>query len=294
MRRIAIVLFAAALLTGCSSLGSLGLPSFSLTPGSIVSAGETVKTITKSFEDIPPSEEYYIGRAVAASIFASYKPYTSAKANEYVNLLGQTLALSSERPETYGGYHFQILDSDAINAFAAPGGLILVTRGLLRCAQSEDEAAAILAHEVGHIVKQHGLAAIKTSRITGSFIDAAKKTASDWAPGELQEITGVFGDSIGDITSTLVNSGYSRGQELEADQQAVGILEAAGYDAQALVRMLNVMKTKLTPGGLDFSKTHPDPDVRIKAVQAALLAAPKVPPAPAARLSRFKAALGGI
>jgi len=287
---------AASLLFGCSSLGDLGssLNPFNMSSSQVESLGKTAQAVSKSFEDITPSQEYYIGRAVAASIFASYSPYAAAKANTYVNLLGQTLAVCSDRPETYGGYHFQILDSDAINAFAAPGGLILVTRGLLRCAENEDEAAAILAHEIGHVVKQHGLQAIKTSRITAALTSAALTAAETVGPSELRELTSVFGDSIDDITSTLVNSGYSRAQELEADQQAAAILKEAGYDPHALVQMLKVMETKLKPGGLDFSKTHPDPEVRIKAVETVLLVSPPAAAAPAQRLSRFKAALGGI
>ena len=77
-----------------------------------------------------------------------------------------TLSKTSDLPETFGGYHFLILDSDEINAFAAPGGFIFVTRGLLRCCKHEDAAAAVLAHEIGHVELRHGLQAIKKSRIT--------------------------------------------------------------------------------------------------------------------------------
>ncbi len=76
-------------------------------------------------------------------------------------MLGQSLVIFSDRPETFGGYHFLLLDSNEINAFAAPGGLILVTRGMLQCCANEDELAAVLAHEIAHVEKKHGLTAIK-------------------------------------------------------------------------------------------------------------------------------------
>ena len=116
--------------------------------------------VGKTFDDITPEQEYYIGRAVAATVLSKYKPYDISAGNEYLNVLGQGLALSSDRPETFGGYHFLIMDSDEINAFSAPGGLVLVSRGLIRCCPNEDALAAVLAHEIGHVEKQHGLRAI--------------------------------------------------------------------------------------------------------------------------------------
>jgi predicted Zn-dependent protease len=274
-------LLALMALGGCASLGIEDVISI---------AQKSAPAVEKSFEDITPEQEYYIGRAVAATILDQYKPYAPAKPTEYLNLLGRTLSLASERPETFGGYHFLILDSQEINAFAAPGGLIFVTRGLLACADSEDTVAAILAHEISHVVKQHGLQAIKKSRVTSALTSVAIATAQTAGSDELAKLTSVFEDSITDITSTLINSGYSRAFEKEADLMAVGILKRVGYDPNALVRMLEVMKTRLKPGGLDFAKTHPDPEVRIAEIRKILPDAPP-PPAQPQRQARYQAAL---
>ncbi|HUW39706.1 MAG TPA: M48 family metalloprotease [Rectinemataceae bacterium] len=255
------------------------------------------QAVAKSFEDITPEQEYYIGRAVAASLLSTRKVYDVQAVTDYLNLLGQSLALASDRPETFGGYHFLAVDSDEINAFAAPGGLILVTRGLLRCARNEDEVAAILAHEVSHVVKQHGLKAIKKDRLTKAVIGVGTAAAQVLGPKELQEQTAIFKDSVGDITSTLVNSGYSRETEYEADATAASILERVGYDPRALEAMLRVMKGKLKPGGNDFAKTHPDPDDRIARIEKALAGySSPVPSASvlAAREKRYRAALSGV
>ncbi len=295
MKRIIIAAAASLLLlSGCETLTTLGVMTGQISSSQKAALDKSATAISKTFEDITPEQEYYIGRAVAATVFSKYKAYGDAKANEYLTLLGTSLAYVSDRPETFKGYHFQILDSEEINAFAAPGGLIMVSRGLLRCAQSEDEVAAILAHEIGHVVMEHGLKAIQNSRLTSALTSTALAAGQTLGSSELQDLTSTFGDSIGDITNKLITSGYSRDQESEADHQAVIILGRAGYDEMALVRMLEVMKTKLAPGGLDFAKTHPDPEERIRDVKGVMTdyKAPAAPPA--ARKTRYQAGLGKI
>lgn len=313
-RGIAMVLAAAFVLSlsGCSTLLS------SLSPGNLlgglrgavasaasnpedldrlVAAG---KAIGKAAEEITPEEEYYIGRAVAATVLAKYRPWEGRGANDYVNRLGQVLALASDLPETYGGYHFLVLDSPDINAFGAPGGLILVTRGLLHCASTEDEVAAILAHEIGHVSLKHGLSAIKTARWTDAALKIASYAAANSGSSELRNLTASFGDVIGDIVSTMVNSGYSQELEKQADLAAVRILFKVGYDPEALVRVLEAMKARLSPEVHDFSSTHPSPELRIAYIRAAIavLPPPQAPRPTAAELERrrvrYLAALAGL
>ncbi len=284
----AALLIVLASFSACSSLGSVDTMSL------INIAAKSGEAVAKSFEDITPEQEYYVGRAVGANILHQYPPFDAAPANSYLNLLGQSLALVSDRPETFGGYHFLLLDSVEINAFAAPGGLIFVSRGLLRCADSEDAVAAILAHEIGHVVKQHGLKAIKTARFKDAGLAIGKAAVEELGSEELAKVTAAFSGTIDDITSTLVNSGYSRSAEKEADLAAVDILKRAGYDPRALVRMLEAMDGLLKPGGAGFAKTHPDPQDRIASIQEALRSAAVPPAAPPARQSRYRAALGKI
>ncbi len=301
---LAACLIASLLAAGCESLGeiskvgtALGVATGTISQSQAAAINQSAQAVQKSFEDITPDQEYYIGRAVAASLLSTRTPYAEQKANEYLNLLGRSLALYSDRPETFGGYHFLLLDTDEINAFAAPGGLVLVSRGLLRCAKSEDTVAAILAHEIGHVAKEHGLQAIKTSRITTALTSVAITAAETAGTEEVAKLTSVFKDSINDITSTLVNSGYSRALEFEADRQALVILQRVGYDPRALEDMLKVMATKLKPGGLDFAKTHPDPRDRIAEIEKALAGTSAVAAASAAakaRQARYKAALGKV
>jgi beta-barrel assembly-enhancing protease len=295
---LAIMLALPAFISGCKTMESLtnigtslGQSVGLLTESQADSIAKSSKAVARSFEDFTPEQEYYIGRTVGAVIVNKYKPYNNKRVNAYINLLGQTLANASDMPETFNGYHFLILDSDEINALAAPGGLIFITRGMLRCCRDEDAVAAVLAHEIGHVQFKHGLQAIKKSRITSALIILGTEGAKTFGGEDLANLTSTFEGSISDITSTLVNNGYSRNFERQADIAAVTILKRVGYDPNGLVDMLKVMEKKLKPGGPDFAKTHPAPESRIADIQKHIGKYAKVQE-PKARQKRFLAALG--
>ncbi len=270
-----------------SSLGTaVGEAAGAITPEQGSSIRKSAAAVGKTFEDITPEQEYYIGRTVAATILSAYKPYANPSANEYPNVLGQTLARFSDMPETFGGYHFLVMDTEEVNAFAAPGGLIMISRGMLRCCKTEDALAAVLAHEIGHVQNRHGLQAIRKSRLTAALTTLAAEGAKSFGDKQLAELTQTFENSIADITATLMNSGYSRAFERQADRAAVEILQRSGYDPGALADMLEEMKKHLKPGGRGFAQTHPAPESRIADIRKWLGAA-KAPPAPPARQARF-------
>lgn len=251
------------------------------------------RAVGKTFDDITPEQEYYIGRAVAATILYDYEIYNNAALTHYLNVIGQTLSRASDKPMTYGGYHFAVIDTDTINAFAAPGGLILVSRGLLRCCKTEDALAAVLSHEIGHVEHADGLKAIQQSRLTTALTVMAAEGAKNFGGRDLAELTAAFEGSVSDVVHTLVVSGYSRQQELSADRAAVTIMQRVGYDPAALISMLEEMKKRIQPGAHDFAQTHPDPSVRIAEIKTFVGVAPQqaVPPA---RQQRFDKAMQGI
>jgi len=287
-------LLAAALFCGCAEVSEAGAgiaqAAGVITADEAQSITRSAKAIEKTWQDLTPEQEYYIGRAVAAQVFQTYPPLDRPQANEYLNLLGQSLAIFSDRPETFGGYHFLLLDSDEINAFAAPGGLILVTRGMVRCCQSEDELAAVLAHEIAHVEKKHGLSAIKQGRLTEAFTIVAAESAKQMGGEELAALTREFEGSVSDVVMTLTTSGYSRKQERSADAAAVEILRRAGYPETAMVTMLERMNQRLAnAGGLGFAKTHPSANERADAVRTIVGGA--VPASDPVRQQRFSAAM---
>ena len=287
-------LLAAVLFCGCSEVSEAGAgiaqAAGVITHDQAKSITRSAAAVEKTWQDLTPEQEYYIGRAVAAQVFQSYHPLDQAQANNYLNLLGQSLAVFSDRPETFGGYHFLLLDSDEINAFAAPGGLILVTRGMVRCCRNEDELAAVLAHEICHVEKKHGLAAIKQGRLTNAFTIIAAEGAKQAGSEQLASLTREFEGSVGDVVMTLTTSGYSRKQENSADAGAVAILRRAGYPQAAMITMLQRMNERLqNAGGLGFAKTHPSAQSRIEALRERVPDSGFAPDA--ARQQRFAAAM---
>jgi predicted Zn-dependent protease len=300
--RIALPAAAAGLLlAGCQSMqvltdlgATVAEATGEITPEQAQSIRRVGEATAKAGEDITPEQEYYIGRTVAATLLNDTKPFDQDAANEYLNLVGQSLSLFSTRPELFLGYRFLIMDTDAINAFGCPGGFILVSRGMLRCATSEDALAAVLAHEIGHVQNRHGLKAIDKSRITSALTILAAEAGKNLAGQDVAELTKLFEGAIGDVTATLVNSGYARKYEREADEAAVAILTQAGYAPRALVDMLRQMEKNLKPGGLDFAKTHPPPKDRIEDVETMLKDVAPAAPAPGVRQKRFERAMGGV
>jgi len=293
-----VSLMALLALVSCETLADIGttvgVATGNINESQAASIKKSAQAVAKSFEDITPEQEYYIGRAVGANVVEKYPPFSEQRANDYMNKLGQSLAMASDRPETFSGYHFLILDSEEINAFAAPSGFIFISKGMLRCTTDEDTLAAVLAHEIGHVQHEHGLQAIKKARITTALTSVAITGAQLAGPQEIAELTAVFEDSIMDITSTLMNSGYSRAFESEADHAAVEILKRVGYDPNALVKLLEVMEKRLKPGGPDFAKTHPDPKDRIKDVKQTIGDYRHTGAASSERQRRYREALGSL
>jgi beta-barrel assembly-enhancing protease len=259
-------------------------------------AGSITRTIEageRAFAELTPEQEHYIGRAVAASLLAQYPPLDDPQANRYLNRLGQALALASDRPETFGGYRFLLLDTDEINAFACPGGLVLVTRGLIGCCENEDALAAVLAHEIAHVAAKHGLRSIKSSRLTSALTILGTEGVRMFGSEDIARLAEDLEGSITDITQTLARNGYSRDLEREADRAAVAILERIGYNPRGLEAMLNVMQQKWRARGPGFMRTHPSPRDRISDIAPLIEPAESLRPH-AARQSRFQTALAGV
>ena len=293
------LIFVVALLVlifSCESLGGIAQVGAALGQAFGVIDDRTADAITKSgvaikkaFEDITPEQEYYIGRAVGANILSKYKIQTNKPDMlAYVNKICKTLVINSPRPEIFNGYHVNILDSDEINAFATSGGHIFITRGLIESTTSEDTLAAVIAHEVSHIQLQHGLKAIKNSRITQALLITGTSAAGAAGNSDIAQLVDVFGDSINEVVTTMVTNGYSRTQEYEADSMAMSLMDLAGYEPSSLVDMLKTLeKTQSShPGG--FNKTHPSPTDRITNAQKTV-GNYKVPDTRSFRAARYAA-----
>jgi predicted Zn-dependent protease len=273
-----------------------------LTPESVAKSWHAYQDAKK---DLTPENEYFIGRSVATNLLsrANYK-YTDAdsfKSGElgpttaYVNAVGNVLAAAAmgtprkdDRPSPIAGWHFVIVDDDTINAFAAPGGFILVNKGLIKAAKTEDELAAVLAHEVAHTVRGHAIGSIKKSRMSGVYKEMLNNTVKLDAE-QLGTLTKAFEGALDDMIDSMVVKGYSRDTEFEADRVGIHILAEAGYDPQAFLRLLETLEKQQGGGKGGFSATHPSAKDRIAKLkeEAAKLDTRKVPKV---RRERFEAA----
>jgi len=259
-------------LTGCKTIqagagavrrAAAGTPIGTLAGG--------IEASAEALRDYQPSEEHYIGRAVAAEILSLYEVSRDQALQDYVNLIGQVVAAAPEVKKTFTGYHFVVLEGEELQAVSTPGGFVFLTEGTVRRARDEDELASVLAHEVAHVTLNHGIKSIKgetTKKAILLLMQGAGEAATQVTTGEskqLVELTSVFGNAIGDITGTILTRGYSRESELEADQLATKLLDASGYARSALASYLRATGAEKGGAGKGggWTSTHPKPEDRI-------------------------------
>lgn len=227
------------------------------------------ENVIKAAEELSPETEYYIGRVAAANVLRDNKLYKNKALNDYVNKICSTLTLNSEKPFLYKGYFVAVIDSDDINAISTPGGHIFISKGLIDCATSEDALAGVIAHEISHIQLGHSSSAIRGDRgldaIKQNFINSLDKNIKI-IPSETIQSLNNLGDGF---VTKLMKSGFSQGQEFDADGNALKLMKDAGYNPYALVSMLEEIDKK-TDSGSGWFKTHPKPRDRIRKVQSQL------------------------
>ena len=242
--------------------------------------------VDKSFT---PEEEYYLGRAVAANILAIYKPYKNNTAlTRYLNLICQTLVINSSQPAIYNGYHVFILDSSQINAFATPGGHIFITKGLIETAKSEDDLAAVIAHEISHIILRHGISMVEDMMALEELNSVAGQAAAfTGGQNEATKRLLSFRSSVSDFCDIMIKSGYSQPQEFAADNSAIALLAASGYDPKGLLEILSVLQKMPQTSKEGFFGTHPTPAQRITNAQG-VTSRYKVGDTRSSRAARFR------
>jgi predicted Zn-dependent protease len=173
--------------------------------------------------------------------------------------------INSDYPAPYNGYFVTILDSNEFNAFATPGGHIFITKRLAESATSEDMLAAVIAHELAHIMLNHGINIINETKVENELSAVADRASGTAAKQSAEAARAAsFRDSvITKYVDILMRSGYSQKQEFEADLEAVVLLARAGYDPGALKDILKVLQRAQRSSNGGFYSTHPSPEQRI-------------------------------
>lgn len=180
------------------------------------------------------SQEIAIGRREDPKVRQQYGAYDNAALQQYVNGVGQRLAKAGHRPGLE--YHFLVVDTPDVNAFALPGGYIYITRGILAYLNSESELAAVLGHELGHVTARHSvqqLTAATAANIGASLLQIF-----------VPETRGALGDNVINLLGGALLSGYGREHELEADRLGSEYVARTGYDPQAMVKVVGVLKNQ--------------------------------------------------
>jgi len=206
------------------------------------------------------SEEIAIGRQIAGNLLGASPLVKDAKLQKYVNRVGAWVASQSERPDL--PWHFGVIQSDDVNAFAAPGGYIFVTRGLYRLLQNEADLAGVLGHEIGHVIRQHHLKILQQSKL----VDLGGKALSKEVGGS-DKVQHLIGSG-----AEIVSRSLDKNAEFEADRIGVVLATRAGYDSFGLPGVLQQIGHFAKDEGsvaLLF-KTHPHPDDRLAQLDVAM------------------------
>jgi len=230
---------------------------------SVFQAGDS---LVKATQSLTREEEYYLGRAVSARILSIYPEVKNSALQKYINSVGLVVAASSSRPDTFAGYHFSILKSENFNAYAAPGGFIFITEGLLKALPDEDSLANVLAHEVAHVAERHGEKAISTKHMEEAVKGLGDLVGSLTCTEIAQQATVVFGSAVDDVVAHLFEKGYSRDQEAEADREGLFIAYASGYDPARAIAVISLMQSIPNQDG-GWLSTHPSTGDRAKQMQ---------------------------
>ncbi|MEY4065020.1 MAG: hypothetical protein RIR26_1228 [Pseudomonadota bacterium] len=188
-------------------------------------------TLMRATAHLTPRQEHFLGRSILARVVTDRNPVPSERLQLYVNKIGQYLSLHSQRPTTYNGYRFVVIDDPAQTALSMPGGFVAISSGMLRTVENEDELAAVLAHEIAHIAARHAEKNIKTENrlaLGQKILTAISQMVPD------RKALEIFGEAV--VTGLEVP--FNKIQEREADADAVSILHSAGYDPKALMRVI--------------------------------------------------------
>ncbi|OFW08710.1 MAG: hypothetical protein A3H96_08585 [Acidobacteria bacterium RIFCSPLOWO2_02_FULL_67_36] len=222
-------------------------------------------------------QERALGEQVSGKIRTEFGVYQDAAVTKYVSLVGNVLAQASSRSALK--WQFIVLDTDGVNAFAAPGGIVHITRGALGLIRSEAELAGVLGHEISHVTRKHTINAIRKNK--------GFKITSDEVPG-----SGAFTMLANAAYDNIVENGFDRSDEEDADREGVRLANKAGYDPSGLSTFLAklIERNKENTRRNALFASHPETQARIDKIgrqttAEKLAAAAVVAPRYASRIS---------
>jgi predicted Zn-dependent protease len=209
----------------------------------------------QAFQPIGLEEEKAIGGSLALQVFNKFGGvYKNPALLNYVNLVGKSVAEVSDRPEIE--YHFAVLNTDAPNAFATPGGYVFVSAGLLRLLQNEAQLAGVLGHEIAHITHKHALKTLQRSKMLAGL--------SGLTMAAMDKDNSLFDKVINEVSEVLFTRGLDKELEFEADKFGMEYAYRMGYHPEGLKNFLRVLGKSQGKESSIFLSTHPSPASRFQ------------------------------
>ena len=222
---------------------------------------DTAEKVGAAVVPISTAQEIEIGRGVAATVAGRYTISRDPALTAYLNLVGNAVASADPRPDVV--YRFAVLDSDEVNAFAAPGGYVFVTRGALALMEDESMLAGVLAHEVVHVNQRDVIEEIQDRARTEFGIREAAERVDITGEQYLEQAIGLGANAL--------FMGLSREDEIEADTIGMRLASDTGYDRGGIQRFVEQLEEHSDAASLSLlEKTHPDPDDRLDALEDAV------------------------
>jgi beta-barrel assembly-enhancing protease len=224
--------------------------------GKIASGAAKVKKLSDA--KVSEAEERQIGQEVSDKVVETFGVYQDANVARYVTLVGAVMAQASARPDL--DWQFVVLDTDGVNAFAAPGGFVHITKGLLGLLKTEAELAGALGHEIAHVTGKHTVNAI----FKGNLVEAG---SDEFGSGGMAQ--SLIAKVAQKAYSDILNNRFSRGDENDADEKGIALANKVGYAPNGLVSVLNKLvernKSAAEPNGMFAS--HPQMKDRIANIE---------------------------
>src|SRR5262245_42767535 len=226
----------------------------------IVPLTSIAQNLRPGFNIFSPQQDYEIGQKSALVANRRLPTHTDAR----VIRIGRRLA--STAPGTRFPYEFRVINNSTTNAFALAGGFIYVNRGALNAARSEDEVAAILAHEIAHVALRHG-----TNQASKAYIaQAGLNFITGLLGGESQSRIAQVMGLIGGFGLNTLFLRYNRSAESEADLLGIRMLRSAGYNPYGMIHFLQTIQRHSGGRSVEFLSSHPNPENRIAQLEREL------------------------
>ncbi len=206
-----------------------------------------------------PEEERQLGQSMSALLLGARPLVKNAQVHQYLNQVGLWIALQSEQPALH--WRFGMIDTPNLNAFAAPGGYVFITRGLFLRLRNEAELAGVLGHEIGHVIKRHHVNAMRKQGGGQVVFGLIQAHAEKQGSGSLT--------ALNNVVKNLYTSGLDKSDEYEADRVGVVLAARAGYSPFGLPSVLQMYAAASGDSGLELLfATHPSPDDRLNTLDS--------------------------